>query len=68
MVIINKKRPRLNKVDIKQVFQNILEPNNIMITMRIGQWDNFLEEGYFRQGAILIELDEFEQPIAAYKL
>ncbi|HLD90717.1 MAG TPA: hypothetical protein VI911_06870 [Patescibacteria group bacterium] len=38
------------------------------ITMSIGQWDNFLDEGYYRQDATLIELNDNEYPVAAYRL
>lgn len=68
MKIIKLRRPKLNKISTKEAFQNLMGTKpGFYITMSPGQWDNFLEEGYFRQGATLIELDENEKPIAAYR-
>ena len=41
-------------------------PGTLTITMGIGQWDNTLAAMY-DEGAILLELDEHEQPIRAYQ-
>lgn len=59
-------RPKLNEVSLEEGFKSLGRPG-FVITMSIGQWDNLLEEGYYRQGAILIELDENEIPVAIYK-
>lgn len=63
------KRPKLNIVDLKGAVNNLLgcKPG-FFITMSKDQWDSFLEEGYFNQGATLIELDENKIPITAYRL
>lgn len=68
MIFTNLRRPQLNSFSLKKTTENI--PNgyfNLFITMSIGQWDVFLNEAYYRQGAILIELDKKGQLIAAYK-
>ncbi len=67
MNLIKLKRPVLTPINIQEAFKNIIKESNFTITMSDGQWDNFLEEAYFRQGATLLELDENEIPIAAYK-
>ncbi len=56
-------RPKLNQISLKGIFSK----PGFVITMSIGQWDKFLEEGYFNQNAILLELDSSENPIAAYQ-
>lgn len=62
------KRPKLNQIPLKIAMQWITDAKpGFVITMSIGQWDKFLEEGYNHQGATLIELDKQEKPIAAYK-
>ena len=66
MKIIRLKRPELNPIDLKKAIFNITEPG-FHITMSIGQWDNFLDEAYHRQDATLIELDDNEYPVAAYR-
>lgn len=65
---MNKKQPQLNRIELKKAFENMTKPGQFIITMSKGQWDGFLDEGYFRQDAILIELDENEIPTVAYKL
>jgi hypothetical protein len=37
-----------------------------MFTMSINQWDALLQAGY-DQGATLLELDDSERPVAAYR-
>jgi len=36
------------------------------VTMSIGQWDGFLQTAY-DNGATLLELDENEMPVRAYR-
>ena len=68
MKIIKMKRPKLNSCNLKLAIENMLNGvPGLYLTMSPGQWDNFLEEGYFRQGATLIEMDKRGQPVAAYK-
>jgi hypothetical protein len=45
-----------------------LEPRSgqRVVTMSEGQWDNLLSEAY-AQGWILLELDENERPVRAYR-
>ena len=54
-------RPKLNKVP----FPDYKKPE-LIITCNIGQWDILLDDGY-KQGATILELDDNENPIAAYK-
>lgn len=62
------RRPQLNKIDLKEAFQiNTSGNTSFYLTMSKGQWDNLLDEGYFRQDATLIELDHNGNPINAYK-
>lgn len=58
-------RPILNKINLKNV--NLSSPGEFFITMSVGQWDLFLQEGYEVYGATLLELDDNEIPINAYK-
>lgn len=58
------KRPVLNKLKREQVV--LFEPGSLTVTMSIGQWDNLLQAAYDR-GAIMIELDDDENPVAAYR-
>ena len=68
MKIIKLPRPKLNQISLKDAALDwTLRVPGFYITMSPGQWDNFLDEGYSRQGATLIEVDENELPIAAYK-
>lgn len=41
-------------------------PDQIVITMGIGQWDTLLSEAY-KQGWVLLELDAEERPVRAYQ-
>ena len=41
-------------------------PSALIITMSIGQWDAALRAAY-AQGWILLELDDDERPVAAYR-
>ncbi|KKQ66834.1 MAG: hypothetical protein US86_C0003G0077 [Candidatus Daviesbacteria bacterium GW2011_GWA2_38_24] len=62
------KRPKLNQISLEVALQWIADnKQGFYISMSVGQWDKFLEEGYNHQGATLIELDRQEKPIAAYK-
>lgn len=67
MNLIKLKRPVLNPVGLKKIIENLGHESGFTITMSVGQWDNFLEEGYYRQGATLIEMNQHGQPIAAYR-
>ena len=58
------KRPKLKRIDLKRAL--MFEPGAFSITMSIGQWDGALQE-FYDSGAILIELNQNEVPITAYK-
>jgi len=61
------KRPVLNKVSLDDVMNGLLggEPS-ATVTMSPGQWDGFLHAAY-DAGHNLIELDENEIPVRAYR-
>ena len=68
MKITPLKCPKLNPIILTTAIENMLGSKpGFYITMYVGQWDNFLDEGYYRQDATLIELDNNGIPIAAYK-
>lgn len=71
MIIINLRRPKLNRINLETAVDSMLNGSSgetqFFITMSVGQWDNILEEAYYRQGATLIEFNQKKQPIAAYK-
>jgi len=55
------KRPILNEVELDSA-----KTCKLIITMSPGQWDALLDEGYNR-GALLLEIDQNEQPVRAYQ-
>ena len=57
------KRPTLHEIPLSEVR---LLPGSLMFTMSINQWDALLQAGY-DQGATLLELDDSERPVAAYR-
>jgi hypothetical protein len=56
------KRPELNEVPLKTT----MSPSTINITMSPGQWDGLLQAAY-DAGHNLIEVDENEIPVKAYR-
>ena len=58
------KRPPLHAVPLDDVR---IGPGVILVTMSTGQWDALLAEAY-RRGHTLLELDDNERPVAAYRL
>lgn len=62
------KRPKLNKKDLGEAIKAMLagEAPGCFITMSRGQWDVLLLSVY-NLGWILLELDDNEQPVAAYR-
>lgn len=56
-------RPKLHSIPLAEVR---LIPGVVIITMSVGQWDALLAEAY-RRGHTLLELDENERPIGAYR-
>ena len=54
-------RPKLTEVSMSQI-----KESRMVITMSPGQWDALLDEGYNR-GALLLEIDQSEQPVKAYQ-
>lgn len=55
-------RPILNEVPLNTT----MRPATINITMSPGQWDGLLKAAY-DHGAFLIEVDENEIPVKAYR-
>jgi len=55
-------RPELNEIKLSSTF----DWPKIIITMSEGQWDCLLQSAY-EQGYTLLELNEDEQPIRAYR-
>lgn len=61
------KRPVLNKVSLDDVMNGLLGGKpSATVTMSQGQWDGFLQAAY-DTGHNLIELDENEIPVRAYR-
>jgi hypothetical protein len=56
------KRPKLNKVPL----YTVMMPATINITMSPGQWDKLLQAAY-DAGHNLIEVDDNEMPVGAYR-
>jgi hypothetical protein len=55
----------LNEITIAQAL-NLAEPQ-LIVTMSQGQWDSLLETAYLT-GAVLLELDQFELPVRAFRI
>lgn len=58
---MKKVRPPLQKIPWPE------EMKGVMVTMSVGQWDALLWS-FYKAGAILLELDENEQPVQAYQM
>lgn len=56
-------RPDLREIPLAD---GVLKAGEVTVTMSIGQWDVFLANSY-EAGFILLELDENEEPVAAYQ-
>ena len=52
----------LNEIPLEGVFSS----PQVIVTMSTGQWDKLLEAAY-DSGAILLELDDSETPLKAYR-
>jgi hypothetical protein len=57
------KRPVLNQIPLDG---GTILKRGVIITMSIGQWDGLLAAAYDR-GNVLLELDDDETPIKAYR-
>jgi hypothetical protein len=57
-------RTKLKEIPLSEVLP--LRRPEVIITMSIGQWDAYLESAY-DYGFILIELDEWERPVRAFR-
>jgi hypothetical protein len=57
-------RPPLNRVPLESV--DLLRPGQVTVTMSAGQWGALLAAAY-AQGGLLLELDDEEFPVAAYR-
>jgi hypothetical protein len=62
---MNMKRPVLNEVPLNSTIWGTGKPS-VNITMSAGQWNGFLQAAY-DAGHNLIELDEDEVPVRAYR-
>lgn len=62
------KRPKLNETNLDNAMNALLngEKAGVYVTMSVGQWDSLLQNAYDR-GWILLELDDRERPIRAYR-
>ena len=58
------RRPALQRVPLPSVLPAIR--GTVYVTMSIGQLDNFLRVSY-EMGAVLLELDDDERLVAAYR-
>ena len=56
-------RPPLHEIPLASV---TFSPGTLLVTMSTGQWDALLAEAY-RRGHTLLELDDQERPVAAYR-
>lgn len=59
------RRPELNQVPLSSTMFGTGKPS-VNITMSQGQWDGFLQAAY-ETGHNLIELDDNEIPVRAYR-
>ena len=57
-------RPPLARVPLRSVVPPLR--GLAYVTMRVGQWDSLLHVAYLT-GWVLLELDDDEKPIAAYR-
>lgn len=57
-------RPHLDPLPLAAALP--IRPRTCYVTMSVGQWDALLAEAY-RVGYVLLELDDEERPIVAYK-
>jgi hypothetical protein len=58
------KRPVLNEIPLEG--GTVFFRPGLFITMSVGQWDGLLEAAY-DTGATLLELDDDENPVKAYR-
>jgi hypothetical protein len=56
------KRPVLNEIPLEGGILN----KGVILTMSVGQWDGLLAAAY-DHGAVLLELDDNEMPVRAYR-
>lgn len=59
-------RPVLRQIDLKSVWPPRPGVGDLYLTMSVGQWDEEHRDAY-DVGAVLIELDDNEQVLAAYQ-
>ena len=60
-------KPELNEISIVDALRAMsIASGQIIVTMSPGQWDALLEAAY-NQGAVLLELDDDEDPRRAYR-
>ena len=60
-------KPDLNEISIVDAFYAMsITSGQLIVTMSPGQWDALLQAAY-NDGAVLLELDEQENPRRAYR-
>ncbi len=57
-------RPPLHEIPLAEVS---FEPGNVIVTVSENQWGPIQQEAY-RRGHTILELDQFERPVRAYRL
>ncbi len=57
-------RPPLHAIPLAEV---TFAPGTVTLTISVGQWSALHAEAY-RRGHTLVELDDQERPVAAYRL
>lgn len=60
-------RPKLRAVPLRAAIDGLTKAGRLTVTMSVGQWDMLLASAY-EVGALLLELDDDELPVAAYQL
>jgi hypothetical protein len=61
----DRQRRQLRQIPLAEGLR-LAEPGRCTMTMSVGQWDTWLQVAY-DQGFVLLELDDDEQPVAAYQ-
>jgi hypothetical protein len=60
-------RPKLKKRDLKEFMADFMGGRaGVTVTMSPGQWDKLLQAAY-NAGHTLLELDDNENPVRAYR-
>ncbi len=64
------RRPELRPIPLEPMLTALVDlglpPGTVVMTVSVGQWD-MLHDACYKEGAILLELDDDELPVAAYQ-